>query len=114
MGHQIQDLSHLDRNDLLIEMENVYHSFSRELYRRFKNKVVILTNPTLKGFERVAVIEEIVIRNGNPYFLCMVVLYGTDPSKKLYLNTPSWSREYRPIREFRVMTDEEIKASIRK
>lgn len=79
------------RHDMLID----------ELKSHYMGKEVTLinTHPEISR-GRAAKIDGIIITDGRPYFLCMVLRSGSETE---FLNGPGWSRSYRPIDDFILM-----------
>jgi hypothetical protein len=53
---------------------------------------------------RAALIEGIIIQDGVPLFLCMVLRSGSETQ---FLNSEGWTRSYRPWDDFVVMPDDD-------
>jgi hypothetical protein len=75
------------------------------LRRNYLNLEVTLINTWPKiSRGRAAKITGVMISDGEPLFLCMVLRSGSETE---YLNGPSWSRSYRPWDEFVINAGEE-------
>ena len=91
-------------DQLFLEMEQKYHEHITMLNEQYMGKVVELNNVyPAKARGRTAVIDHVIIKNGKPLFCCKVTRHNTDPSDRIFLNTPSWSRSYRPKEHFTVV-----------
>lgn len=73
----------------------------RYLKDEFLRKEVMLvdTHPSVSR-GRAAIITDVQFIDGVPYFLCMVLRSGSETE---FLNSESWTRQYRPYREFIVI-----------
>jgi hypothetical protein len=59
-------------------------------------KVRLITAWPRQAHSRIARINGIIIQDGAPLFLCMVLRHNSDD----VLNSESWTRQYRPWGEF--------------
>lgn len=66
------------------------------LQRSYLHKEVTLINTCKKSRGRAALIKGIIIQDGVPLFLCMVLRSGSD----IPLNGAPWTRQYRPWGQF--------------
>jgi hypothetical protein len=74
------------------------------LRQAYLHKEVTLINTwPRKSRGRAALIEAIIIRDGIPLFLCMVLRSGSGTE---FLNSEGWTRQYRPWDQFVVLADE--------
>jgi hypothetical protein len=80
------------------QRSDVFEATVRLLEQAYLHKEVTLINTwPRKSRGRAALIEAIMIQDGVPLFLCMVLRSGSETE---FLNSEGWTRQYRPWGEF--------------
>jgi hypothetical protein len=95
------------RRKLLFEqLEDLHASTREQLTEAFMGKEVTLIGTWPKVSRgRAALIDGIIFDHvtGEPLFLCMVLRSGAKEGERDFLNSATWTRSYRPWKEFLVM-----------
>jgi hypothetical protein len=94
----------LETQQLARHIQDTTQSWLDQLRDVYLHKEVTLLNTNPRQSQgRAAHITDIMISNGVPLFLCMVLRSGSETE---YLNSETWTRAYRPASNFLLMEDE--------
>lgn len=84
------------RESLFASIKTTHLFAIDRLQQAYLHKEVTLINTCKKSRGRAALIKGIIIQDGVPLFLCMVLRSGSD----IPLNGAPWTRSYREWEEF--------------
>jgi hypothetical protein len=95
-----------DREELFMMLEITTLSALKELREAYMGKTVkIVAGSNRKARGRLAVIDGIIIENGEPLFCCMVIRLNSDPRELRFVNNEAWTRAYRRWEDFEIVEE---------